>query len=171
MRTRCWKETPRTRWSNKSPRCFSSELFWKGSVQSSEHNSRLRRIWRKGEQQRFRSSSCPKNCSSLGVCFLWTPMTALHFQMIWQGLNNVWGFYCGRTSRLLFQKCEKCQRFFAAMSKPQATTLSVQSEHPVAAAAKIGHISIFFIYFSLFIRYKTGVLKLTPTSKILKQRV
>ena len=120
---------------------FSSELGRKCSDGSSEHNSRLSPL-RRGKQQRFQPSSCPKSSYRCGVGFFWGGglLPDPPQRDLWRGSDGgraaAEAFIQGRRSGLVFgEKMWKMSKIcVAAVSKPRAATVRVRSEHPVAAS-------------------------------------
>lgn len=103
------KKPRQTCWSNKSPRCVSFEVVRKCSGEIS-NNSRLSQL-RRGKQQRFQPSSCPKNCYSCGVLF-GSPRSPLGLsEDLTRARMSIWGSSRGVWSGFFSKKCEKCQRF------------------------------------------------------------
>lgn len=140
------------------PRRAFSEVVRKCTGEIST-NSRLSQL-RRAQQQRFQPSSCPKKKDVIrAVCFSLRPQTphrdfsgALTQDKpqprLFIGAYDRASF---QKKKFFFEKCEKCQRF-SLLCQTQDTTESVQSEHPVAAAAsRLGHLSI-----CVFIRLSGG---------------
>lgn len=106
------------------------EVFRKSSSEIS-NNSRLRQL-RRGKQQRFQPSSCPKTVIRAAYFHL-IPSPTCEFPVAGEGANGIWGF-CMGVRRGFFWKYVKNVKDFQCRVKAMGYN-SVQSEHPVATAA------------------------------------
>lgn len=75
------------------------------------------------------------------------PERCWEFLRIWQRANGIWGLFIGAYDRASFQKYVKNVKDFRCyVNATSATAVSAQSEHPVATATRIGHLSIYLSF-------------------------